>query len=122
MGLREAPSEGKGEAIWGEPYVARFHPERRPAHSNLPVVLACTIPALRSGISQDFLHDFEANFGIAAWAHRMGPEVTIGHPDREQPSCECGYIAACVMAKLKNAGNDWLTEDVDDANDEQWVR
>ena len=52
----------------------------------------------------------------------MGFEVTTDHPDREQPSCECGYIAACMMAKLKNAGNGWLTADVDDANDEQWVR
>lgn len=70
----------------------------------------------------DFLHGSEAKFDIAAWARRMGFEVTIDHPDREQPSCECGYIAACVMAKLKSAGDGWLTADVDDANDEQWVR
>ena len=30
VGLRGAPSEGKGEAIWGEPYVARRHMRRHP--------------------------------------------------------------------------------------------
>ena len=51
MGLRGAPSEGRGETIWGEPYVARRHIRRHPnsapgTHRAFLRFLAGTIPAL----------------------------------------------------------------------------
>jgi hypothetical protein len=39
----------------------------------------------------------------------------------EQPDCECGYIAARVMAAFRGAGALWGAVDVADANRPHWV-
>ena len=89
-------------------------------------------PARRPGWTMrmrivDFLRDDATKFTIANWARRVGfEEVAIDRVGVQQPSCECGYIAAIVMASLKRRA-DWLTLDIDTAAtgispvDDHWV-
>ena len=65
----------------------------------------------------DFLNDQGAKFAIEAWARRLGFQtVIVDYAAVEQPSCECGYIAARVMAILRSAGALWGTVGVASAN------
>ena len=70
----------------------------------------------------DFLNDQGAKFAIEAWARRLGFQtVIVDYAAVEQPSCECGYIAARVMAILRSAGALWDTVHVASANHPHWV-
>ena len=69
----------------------------------------------------DFIAADATKFSIATWARRLGFEVIVDRVAVDQPSCECGYIAARVMSILKSARALWSTIDTSSANHPNWV-